>query len=367
MAIAAGGVRKNATEIPQSAPCGRHPVLPATCSHATLAGETGNVPGNDLLATKPMTAEDTEPLRSMTAFAAFSAPGPGGARAWEIRSVNGRGLDLRLRLPEGIEGLEPLARAAVAARVRRGSMTLSLRIARDPAAWAGRLSDGGLAAALANLARVEVAAADAGLALAPTTAAAVLALPGVVVDPAGAAADNADADPEAGGEAARVGPLAADLDRLLEAFDAMRAAEGAALGRVLGLQLDRIATLIDDARAAARNRPERARAALAEAVARILGESVAIDPARLAQELALIAVRTDIAEELDRLDAHVAAARELLARGGAAGRRLDFLMQEFNREANTLCAKAQDQALTRIGLDLKSVIDQMREQVQNLE
>jgi uncharacterized protein (TIGR00255 family) len=317
-----------------------------------------------------MTADKSEPLRSMTAFAALSPSGPDGARSWEIRSVNGRGLDLRLRLPEGIDGLEPLARAAIAARVRRGSVTLSLRLARDPAAGAGRVSETGLPAALSNLARVEAAASAAGLVLAPSTAAEVLALPGVVVAPAGPAIDDAD-DPRAGSGADRpptlAERLARDLDALLEAFDAMRAAEGAALCRVLVSQLDGVGALVDAARASAQDRPARSRAALTDAVARILGETAAVDPARLAQELALIAVRTDIAEELDRLDAHVAAARDLLLRGGAAGRRLDFLMQEFNREANTLCAKSQDQALTRIGLDLKALIDQIREQVQNLE
>jgi uncharacterized protein YicC (UPF0701 family) len=310
----------------------------------------------------------------MTAFAALSPSGPDGARSWEIRSVNGRGLDLRLRLPEGIDGLEPLARAAIAARVRRGSVTLSLRLARDPSAGAARISETGLAAALSNLARVEAAAAAAGLVLAPSTAAEVLALPGVVVAPAGPASDPASDpadDPRTGSGTDRpptlAERLARDLDALLEAFDAMRAAEGAALCRVLVSQFDRVGALVDAARATAQDRPARSRAALTDAVARILGETAAVDPARLAQELALIAVRTDIAEELDRLDAHVAAARDLLLRGGAAGRRLDFLMQEFNREANTLCAKSQDQALTRIGLDLKALIDQIREQVQNLE
>jgi uncharacterized protein (TIGR00255 family) len=154
---------------------------------------------------------------------------------------------------------------------------------------------------------------------------------------------------------------------LLEEFDAARAAEGAALAGVIGAQIDRIAALTEDAASSADTRAEAQRAALKANIARVLDAAEGVDETRIAQELALLAVKSDVTEEIDRLRAHVAAARALLATGGAVGRKLDFLMQEFNREANTLCSKAQDAALTAIGLDLKLAIDQTREQVQNVE
>jgi uncharacterized protein (TIGR00255 family) len=161
--------------------------------------------------------------------------------------------------------------------------------------------------------------------------------------------------------------LLADLPQVIEAFRAMRAGEGAALGAVLSAQLDQIETLVETARAQAQDRAEQRRRSMAQALARVMDNVDAADPQRIAQELALIAVKADITEEIDRLVAHVAAARDLLGRAEPVGRRLDFLMQEFNREANTLCSKAQDSALTQTGLALKVVIDQMREQVQNVE
>jgi uncharacterized protein (TIGR00255 family) len=161
--------------------------------------------------------------------------------------------------------------------------------------------------------------------------------------------------------------ILADLPALLSDFNAMRAAEGAALAGILSAQIGRIADLVTQAKSAALARQDDAALALRDAVARILTQTDAADPARLAQELALLAVKTDITEEIDRLTAHLEAARALLADSGPIGRKFDFLVQEFLREANTLCAKAQSIALTRIGLDLKIVIDQMREQVQNVE
>lgn len=295
-------------------------------------------------------------VNSMTGFAARRGEGAGAAWSWEIRSVNGRGLDLRLRLPEGIEGLEPAVRAELGRRLHRGTVSVTLRLERTAAAGAIGVDPAALRAALGALAAVEAAAEEAGLPLAPSTAAAVLALPGVMLRAA----------PEAESEALRAA-LMADFAELLEAFLAARAAEGAALAAVLAGQIDRIEALADEAAAAAEARRGEAAEALRAAVARILGATEAVDPARLAQELALLAVRTDVTEELDRLAAHVAGARALLAEGGPVGRRLDFLAQEFNREANTLCSKAGNAALTRIGLELKAVIDQFREQVQNLE
>ena len=296
-------------------------------------------------------------ILSMTGFAARKGQALGHVWAWEIRSVNGKGLDLRLRVPDWIDGLEALARAEVQKATGRGNVTLSLKLMRDEAqAGALRLSPTVLASVLEALGQVETAAMARGVTLRQASSADVLALRGVLE------ADTGEAE---------TGPLRAallaDLPALLADFGAMRAAEGAALAGVILGQLDQIAALTQAARVEAAARRGSTRMALEEALARLRGLAEGVDEARLAQELALIAVRQDVTEELDRLEAHVAAARGLLAEPGPVGRKLDFLMQEFMREANTLCSKAQAVPLTRIGLDLKTVIDQMREQVQNVE
>jgi uncharacterized protein (TIGR00255 family) len=296
-------------------------------------------------------------ILSMTGFAARKGQALGHVWAWEIRSVNGKGLDLRLRVPDWIDGLEALARAEVQKATGRGNVTLSLKLMRDEAqAGALRLSPAVLASVLEALAQVETAAMARGLTLRQASSADVLALRGVLE------ADTGEAE-----TAPLRATLLADLPALLADFGAMRAAEGAALAGVIAGQLDQIAALTQAARAEAEARRGSTRAALEEALSRLRGLAEGMDEARLAQELALIAVKQDVTEELDRLEAHVAAARGLLAEPGPVGRKLDFLMQEFMREANTLCSKAQAIALTRIGLDLKTVIDQMREQVQNVE
>ncbi|KAB2885182.1 MAG: YicC family protein [Albidovulum sp.] len=292
----------------------------------------------------------------MTGFATRRGSAPGFDWTWEIRSVNGKGLDVRLRLPDWIDGLEPAVRAAVAKVAERGNITLGLRLARGAGGEVLKVNAGGLDAALSALAVVRARAEAAGLPLAETSAAAILSLRGVT---------------EAGGEAEDTAPLLAallaDLDPLLADFAAMRRAEGSALAGVIARQTDRIAALAAEAATAAEaRRPEMARS-LSEALARVMASAAEADPARVAQELALLAVKADVTEELDRLEAHVGAARKLLAAGGAVGRKFDFLMQEFMREANTLCSKSGNAGLTRIGLDLKHVIDQMREQVQNVE
>lgn len=297
---------------------------------------------------------------SMTAFASRRGQGQGvlagHSWAWEMRGVNGKGLDLRLRLPDWVEGLEVAIRQELARRLARGNVTLNLRLTRETGGEGLRLNPAGLAVALGALAAVETAATAAGVATTAPTTTEVLGLRGVVET------TNGDGD-----TAPLLAVLLADFRALLDAFVAMRAAEGAALVAVLGGQLDAVTDLLAAARAAAAARAPRAELALNEAMRRVLG-AVEVDPARVAQELALLAVKADVTEELDRLDAHVAAARALLAGGGGpVGRKFDFLAQEFNREANTLCAKAGDIELTRIGLDLKHTIDQLREQVQNLE
>lgn len=295
-------------------------------------------------------------VNSMTGFASGRGGGAGHAWVWDLRSVNGKGLDLRPRLPDWVEGLEAAVRAALSARVQRGSVSLSLRLARDGAATGAGLNPAGLRAALVSLRAADEAARAAGFDLAPVSAGDLLQMKGVL-----------DAGDEAGDNAGLLAALIADLDRVLADFTAMRAREGAALARVVVGQIDRIAALTASARGAAEARRPLQEAALKENLARVLAGAAEADPARVAQELALMTVKADVTEELDRLTAHVEAARALMAGGGAVGRKLDFLMQEFMREANTLCSKSGNVELTRIGLDLKTVIDQMREQVQNVE
>ncbi|MFT3687597.1 YicC/YloC family endoribonuclease [Paenirhodobacter sp.] len=292
----------------------------------------------------------------MTGFSSRQGEAAGQAWIWEIRSVNGKGFDLRLRLPE-IEGLEAAARAAVARVASRGNITLSLRLTRNDPGAGLQVSEPGLAAALAVLGQIEGAARGAGVTLAPTTAAEVLALQGVVVPRVSEPAES---------DSLRAG-LFSDLEELLHDFATMRSREGAEIGQVIRAQVDRIAGLTDSAaRAAQACRPE-TEAALLAALARVASSAPGADPQRVAQELALLAVKSDVTEEIDRLRAHVTTARALLAGTGPVGRKLDFLTQEFVREANTLCAKSASPTLTAIGLDLKHAIDQMREQVQNVE
>lgn len=296
-------------------------------------------------------------ITSMTGFASRRGQGAGHDWTWDLRSVNGKGLELRLRVPDWVEGLEPAIRADLSRALSRGSVSLSLKVAREAgAAEGGSLNAAALDGVLAALAQVEQTAMARGVTLAPATPADLLALRGVL--------DTAQPDIDT---APLRAAILADLPALLADFQAMRAAEGRALSGIIAAQLDRIAGLVTDAAAAAGDRRARAEATLRDGLDRLRGVIDSFDEQRVAQELALLAVKADVAEELDRLTAHVAAARAHLAEPGPVGRKLDFLMQEFMREANTLCSKAGDLALTRIGLDLKTVIDQMREQVQNVE
>ncbi len=292
----------------------------------------------------------------MTGFAARKGQAAGAGWVWDLRGVNGKGLDLRLRVPDWIDGLEPALRAELGKALGRGNISLTLRVTRETAegAEALRLNQAALRAVLGALATVQAAARDTGVTLAAPSAAEVLSQRGVVE--VGAADDDT---------APLRAALLADLPPLLADFAASRAAEGAALAQVIAGQIDRIAALRAAALEQVATRGTSQADTLKVQMAKLLEAEP--DPARLAQELALLAVKTDVTEELDRLDAHVAAARALLAEPGPVGRKFDFLMQEFMREANTLCSKAQDIGLTRIGLDLKTVIDQMREQVQNVE
>ncbi len=296
-------------------------------------------------------------MRSMTAFASGRGTFGEFDWSWDLRSVNARGLDLRLRAPDWIAGLETGLRKRLGAALERGSVTVSLRLGREAGAAGLAVDEAQLDAVLTALVAVEERALARGMTLAPSRAADVLAQRGVLDTPRDEAADS--------------GPLAAavlkDFETVLAGFLEMRAREGAALHAVLTGQVDRIAALTEAAAGAVDARREAAAEAFRAALARVADGAVSVDADRVAQEIAVLAVKSDVTEELDRLRAHVAAARELLAAEGAVGRKLDFLTQEFNREANTLCAKSQHTDLTRIGLELKAVIDQLREQVQNVE
>ncbi|WP_170760679.1 YicC/YloC family endoribonuclease [Ruegeria lacuscaerulensis] len=295
-------------------------------------------------------------IRSMTGFASGKGAFGPHSWAWELRSVNGKGLDMRLRVPEWLTGLEGALRSQMSKSLSRGNVTLSLRLSRDEAAPDLVLNEGAMEAALKALARTQELAAASGVTLVPSSAADLIAIKGML---------------DAGSDVDDPGPLTAQLTAefadLLAAFIEMRESEGQALAEILDGQLSQVADLTAKAAKLAEQRKDKMAEALRENLARVLDNAQGADPDRVAQELALLVVKADITEEIDRLKAHIAAARDLLTQDAAVGRKLDFLMQEFNREANTLCSKAQSADLTSAGLELKAVIDQMREQVQNIE
>ncbi|MCK8782835.1 YicC family protein [Roseomonas sp. NAR14] len=285
--------------------------------------------------------------------------GPDGAEglpfAWELRSVNGRGLDIRLRLPPGLDAVEPALREAAQARLKRGNVSATLTVKREDRAPRLVVDPSALAQAL----RLALDVADSIPGAPPPRAEALLALPGILRTET---AEESPAQLESRRAAVQAGFLAA-LDGLL----ASRRAEGARLHAILTTLLDEIAALRAVAMAEAATQPEAQRARLAESLAALLGGERRVAEERLAQEVALLATKSDVREELDRLDAHLHAARALLASGEAVGRRLEFLTQEFVREANTLCSKSASIPLTRIGLDLKAAIERLREQAANVE
>ena len=296
-------------------------------------------------------------IQSMTAYASRAGTLGATSWSWDLRGVNARGLDLRLRLPDGMATLEAAARTALTATLNRGSIALNLRLARTEAGQALQLDTAQLDRVLQALEAVQQRAFAIGVTLAQATAADVLNQRGVILQGLGEEQD----------ESSLINMLQDDIHVLLEEFCAMRRAEGASLHNVIHAQLTQIDDLIAKAATAAEARRPDARAHLTAALRRVADDISDLDQTRMLQELAVLAIKTDITEEIDRLRAHVQAARALLAGKAPAGRKLDFLAQEFNREANTLCSKAQSSDLTRIGLDLKAVIEQMREQIQNVE
>jgi uncharacterized protein (TIGR00255 family) len=290
----------------------------------------------------------------MTGFARGHGVSGAYSWAWELKSVNAKGLDLRLRLPAGWDAVEGPARQSAAQVLSRGTVYGTLTVERVGVAPIVRVNEPVLAAVLATIkglaGRVEAAAPRLD---------GILSLKGVI--------EIIDEDEREEDRRAAEAEVIAGFQKTLAALAAMRVHEGEALGQILTQRIGEIAALAARADAAPGRRSEAIKARIAEQVATLLDASNRFDPDRLHQEAILIASKADIREELDRLASHVAQVQRMIAEGGAIGRRLDFLAQELNREANTLCSKSNDVELTNIGLELKSVVEQFREQVQNLE
>ncbi len=291
----------------------------------------------------------------MTGFGRQDGAGEGLAWVWEARSVNGRGLDIRLRLPPGFDAIDAVVREAVAKRMSRGNVTINLTTERQNGAGTVRLNEGVLKDILKACDRVAELTGGAR----PDTAA-LMSMKGVLE-----IGDNGLDDPEQ--RATRERLLIKSFEQTADKLVASRRSEGARLAQIICTQIAEIERMTGEVRASPSRTPDAIKTRLLDLVSRLLDASGTFDKDRLHQEAVLAATRADVEEELARLTAHVAAAREILEETNAVGRKLDFLAQEFNREANTLCSKANAVDVTRIGLSLKSVIDQLREQVQNVE
>lgn len=293
-------------------------------------------------------------LQSMTGFARSVANMASVAVAWELKSVNGKSIEARLRLPQGFERIEARVRQVIQKRFSRGNIQASLTVSRDAAAVQPVINEAFLRD-LAELAQ----RLEQQYGTAPATADGLLALRGVLDLPE-VAEDEAT-------RAALDEVIVAALNEALEGLEAARLAEGEALGELLAGHIEAIDRLTAQAENDPSRHPAAIRKKLAEQVALLMDASANLDEQRLHMEAAFLAAKADIREELDRLGTHVASARALLEAGGPIGRKLDFLAQEFNRESNTLCSKSNAASITAIGLELKTVVDQFREQVQNLE
>lgn len=293
-------------------------------------------------------------LQSMTGFARHLRAFPGVQISWEIKSVNGKGLDVRFRLPNGFEAVEQKARTLFGQYFKRGNFQAALIVDKSSGS-AKPIVNEPLLKELASIA--ERLRQDYGLA--PSTPEGLMALRGVLEVPQDIVVP--ENQPELDASALAV------LDETLVQLAQNRRAEGAALGEILGAHLATIESLVKQATNDPARSLDAVRARLAAQVALLLDAAPALDDGRLHMEAAFLATKADIQEELDRLEMHIASARLLLKDGNGVGRKLDFLTQEFNREANTLCSKANAASITTIGLDLKAVVDQLREQIQNLE
>lgn len=293
-------------------------------------------------------------INSMTGFARAESSLGTVRWHWEVRSVNGRGLDVRVRLPSGYEALEPMIREAVANQLVRGNVTVSLSADRREGGQAIRLNETALAEVVKAADRIRELT---GCAL--PRADGLIGIRGVL--------EVNEIEEEAEESGARMEAMLDHLRDVLAALVRARTAEGQRLHEVLGAHLFEIERLVKQIEKSPARTPAALTARLKEQVARLVETGNGLDPERLHQEAVLLATRSDVEEELKRLSAHIGAARELLEGDGAVGRKFDFLAQEFNREANTVCSKSNDVEITRAGLALKTVIDQMREQVQNIE
>jgi uncharacterized protein (TIGR00255 family) len=293
-------------------------------------------------------------LSSMTGFARAEGVSGPYVWAWELKSVNAKGLELRLRTPPGWDAVEVPLRAKAAEALARGTVHANLTVQRAGVAPVVRVNEPVLAAVLATIGDI-ARRIDA----APPSIDGILGLKGVI--------EIIDEDEREEDRSAAAAAVIAGFGTALASLAEMRRREGTVLAAILRMRLDEIAALTARAESAPGRKPEAIKARLAEQIATLLDGATRFDPDRLHQEALLMASKADIREELDRLGAHVAQARRLIDAGGPAGRKLDFLSQELNRESNTLCAKSNDVELTNIGLELKTVVEQFREQVQNLE
>ena len=293
-------------------------------------------------------------LSSMTGFARSNGASGPYTFEWELKSVNAKGFDLRLRLPPGWDEIEALAKKRAGEVLSRGTVYANLNVKRANAVSTIRINED----VLNSIVKVAGVLASKIDAVAPSIDG-LLSIKGVieVVEPEG----NEEEDKVA--KAAAAAAFEQALANLVE----MRCREGGTLGQILNQRMDEIEKLARKAEAAPGRKPEAIKARLAEQIAALLETSDRFDPDRLNQEAIMIAARADIREELDRIASHVAQAREMIGKGGPVGRRLDFLAQEFNREVNTCCSKSNDLELTNTGLEMKNVVEQFREQVQNLE
>lgn len=293
-------------------------------------------------------------VSSMTGFARSGGEDASHSWTWEAKSVNGRGLDVRCRLPAGMDALEQPIRQAVSKRLKRGSVSVSLQLSQNAGVQPMGINRPWLEEIMAVVG--DVGPRDG---IDPPRLDGLLALRGVI--------ENVEAEADDDEREAREKALLESLGTVLADLDTMRRAEGAKLHEIVAAQLDEVASLTARAEACVARHPEMLAKRLRSQIDALMQAGSPVGEERLAQELAVLATKADVREELDRLRTHCEAAAKLLAEGDAVGRKLDFLSQEFNREANTVCSKAADVELTGIGLELKAVIDRFREQVQNIE
>ena len=293
-------------------------------------------------------------ISSMTGFARASGNLDGDSWSWEIKSVNSRGLDLRFRLQGGLDELGSSIRTAVTNRFHRGALTLHLNLNRSKTNLETKINE--------DLLNKVLAVADdlaQRMKAAPPSVESLLSIRGIVDTFAVEASEKEQKEFEA--------EILLTLEEALDALAVDRKTEGRRLADILDDQVNAIATLTSNASSLMFTRPAALKIRLQQQISELINHNNKLPEDRLLQEVALLAIKADVREELDRLSTHIEAAKELLNKGGVIGRRLDFLAQEFNREANTLCSKSQDTSLTKIGIELKTVIDQFREQAQNIE